>query len=147
LLNRKKKDERKVISPFRKSSKPKWSRLPVTVSKPSIEEGITPGGLWNLQATMVLYQIQTTLSLFNKNTSTKYFLQQNNNTGSLPRIKVEHIQSLEKPSQHMLVYSHSHINVFFYIHKHIFSVHSYTVVCHISLIYIVTEISTIQSLM
>jgi hypothetical protein len=52
---KKQNNERKIISPFRKSSKPKWSRVPVTVSKPSIEEGITPGGIWNLQGTMVIW--------------------------------------------------------------------------------------------
>lgn len=34
---------------FKQSSKPNSSKLPLRASKPSIEDGIGPGGLWNLQ--------------------------------------------------------------------------------------------------
>jgi len=40
--------------------------LPVTVSKPSIEDGIGPGGRWNLQGTLALDQIQMHFSINKK---------------------------------------------------------------------------------
>jgi len=41
--------------------------LPVTASKPSIEDEIGPGGRWNLQGKLALHQIQMHLAL-NKDT-------------------------------------------------------------------------------
>jgi len=51
------KKERQSLLPFRQSSKPKRSMLPVTASKPSIEDEIGPGGRGNLQGTLALHQI------------------------------------------------------------------------------------------
>lgn len=46
-----------MVLPWRWSSTPKSSKAPVYDSNPSMEDGIRPGGLWNLKAQNVITKL------------------------------------------------------------------------------------------